>query len=121
MKIRSVNLVNAEPGSTQRSLVSGGPLTSSQNQRAVYGGSHRAIRQPEVARLQKSMDGLMRLRTFTMQVEALQRYRGKGQQKVTVEHVHVHAGGQAIVGAVHPPEPNTKFEGQADGGRAECT
>ena len=42
------------------------------------------------------------LRTFTMQIEALQRYRGKGQQKVTVEHVHVNAGGQAIVGAVHP-------------------
>ena len=40
------------------------------------------------------------LRTYTMQVEALQRYRGKGQQKVTVEHVHVHSGGQAIVGAV---------------------
>jgi hypothetical protein len=42
------------------------------------------------------------LRTFTAQVEALQRYRGKGQQKVTVEHVHVHAGGQAIVGAITP-------------------
>jgi hypothetical protein len=42
------------------------------------------------------------LRTFTMQVEALQRYRGKGQQKVTVEHVHVYPGGQAIVGAVTP-------------------
>jgi hypothetical protein len=42
------------------------------------------------------------LRTFTMQLEALQRYRGKGQQKVTVEHVHVNAGGQAIVGTVHP-------------------
>jgi hypothetical protein len=42
------------------------------------------------------------LRTFTMQVEALQRYRGKGQQKVTVEHVHVHSGGQAIVGSVLP-------------------
>lgn len=40
------------------------------------------------------------LRTYTMQVEALQRYRGKGQQKVIVEHVHVHPGGQAIVGAV---------------------
>jgi hypothetical protein len=39
-------------------------------------------------------------RTFTAQMEALQRYRGKGQQKVTVEHVHVHSGGQAIVGAV---------------------
>ena len=35
-----------------------------------------------------------------MQVEALQRYRGKGQQKIKVEHVHVHPGGQAIVGAV---------------------
>ena len=43
------------------------------------------------------------MRTFTMQLEALQRYRGKGQQKVTVEHVHVNAGGQAIVGTtVHP-------------------
>jgi hypothetical protein len=42
------------------------------------------------------------LRTFTMQLEALQRYRGKGQQKVTVEHVHVNAGGQAVVGAVQP-------------------
>lgn len=32
--------------------------------------------------------------------EALNRHRGKGQQKVTVEHVHVHSGGQAIVGSV---------------------
>jgi hypothetical protein len=36
-------------------------------------------------------------------VEALSRHRGKGQQKVTVEHVHVHAGGQAIVGNVGIP------------------
>jgi len=40
------------------------------------------------------------LRTFAAQTEALQRYRAKGQQKVTVEHVHVHTGGQAIVGSV---------------------
>jgi hypothetical protein len=39
-------------------------------------------------------------RTYAMQMEALNRHRGKGQQKVTVEHVHVHAGGQAVVGAV---------------------
>ena len=49
------------------------------------------------------------LRTFTAQVEALQRYRGKGQQKVTVEHVNVNAGGQAIVGTVHPG-PTKKFD-----------
>ena len=38
-------------------------------------------------------------RTYATLVEALNRHRGKGQQKVTVEHVHVHAGGQAVVGA----------------------
>jgi hypothetical protein len=40
------------------------------------------------------------LRTYTAQVEALKTYRSKGEQKVEVEHVHVHRGGQAIVGAV---------------------
>ena len=39
-------------------------------------------------------------RTFASQVEALKRYRTGGEQKVTVEHVHVHQGGQAIVGNV---------------------
>ena len=39
-------------------------------------------------------------RTYATLLEALNRHRGKGQQKVTVEHVHVHAGGQAVVGAV---------------------
>jgi hypothetical protein len=41
-------------------------------------------------------------RTYTSLLEALNRHRGKGQQRVTVEHVHVHAGGQAIVGTVEP-------------------
>jgi len=40
------------------------------------------------------------LRTYTAQLETLSRYRNKGQQKVTVEHVNVGAGGQAIVGVV---------------------
>ncbi|HMO31051.1 hypothetical protein [Enterovirga sp.] len=40
-------------------------------------------------------------RTYVTLLEALNRYRGKGgQQKVTVKHVHVHEGGQAVVGAV---------------------
>src|SRR5689334_25362330 len=40
-------------------------------------------------------------RTYATLLEALNRHRGKGQQKVTVEHVHVHAGGQAVVGTVN--------------------
>jgi hypothetical protein len=42
-------------------------------------------------------------RTYATLLEALSRHRGKGQQKVTVEHVHVHEGGQAIVGNVMQP------------------
>ena len=42
-------------------------------------------------------------RTYAALLEALNRHRGKGQQKVTVEHVHVHAGGQAVVGMVATP------------------
>lgn len=49
-------------------------------------------------------------RTHAVLLEALNRHRGKGQQKVTVEHVHVHAGGQAVVGVVAPPS------GQPGGG-----
>jgi hypothetical protein len=40
-------------------------------------------------------------RTYVALLDALNRHRGKtSQQKVTVEHVHVHEGGQAIVGLV---------------------
>jgi hypothetical protein len=50
-------------------------------------------------------------RTYAAQMDALKRYRSGGQQRMTVEHVHVHEGGQAIVGSVHhggggaPPKP----------------
>ena len=43
-------------------------------------------------------------RTYAALTEALDRHRGKGQQRITVEHVNVHAGGQAIVGAVTPSD-----------------
>jgi hypothetical protein len=42
-------------------------------------------------------------RTYAVLLDALNRHRGKGQQKVTVEHVHVHAGGRAVVGTVETP------------------
>jgi len=40
------------------------------------------------------------LRLFNEQLEAMAKLKGKAGQKVTVEHVHVYQGGQAIVGAV---------------------
>lgn len=39
-------------------------------------------------------------RSFAQLVDTLDRRRRGGEQKVTVKHVHVHAGGQAIVGTV---------------------
>jgi hypothetical protein len=39
-------------------------------------------------------------RTFTSQMEALRKYRHGGEQKVTVQHVNVNDGGQAVVGNV---------------------
>ena len=39
-------------------------------------------------------------RTFAMQIEALKRYRSGAEQKVTLQHVSVAEGGQAIVGNV---------------------
>jgi hypothetical protein len=39
-------------------------------------------------------------RTYATQMEALKRYRTGGEQKVTVQHVTVSDGGQAVVGTV---------------------
>jgi hypothetical protein len=45
------------------------------------------------------------LRTYTAQVEALAKLQRGGAQTVRVEHVHVHAGGQAVVPGADRSEP----------------
>ena len=54
-------------------------------------------------------------RTFMMQMEALNRYRGKGQQKMTVEHVHINSGGQAIIGNITKNNPSLEGGGKEIG------
>jgi len=49
-------------------------------------------------------------RTFAMQMEAFKRYRTGGEQKVTVQHVSVNEGGQAIVGNVSQSPSVTPLE-----------
>ena len=62
----------------------------------------RSLRGSEnIAQQDSNSNSLNKLtRTFASQVEALKRYRSKGEQKVIVEHVTVNEGGQAIVGNV---------------------
>jgi hypothetical protein len=62
------------------------------------------------------------LRTYVAQTEALAKLRRGGEQVVRVEHVHVHSGGQAIVGNVTHPNgaPGGVFnekDGQPDAQR----
>lgn len=56
------------------------------------------------------------LRTYAAQMDALKRYRSGGEQRVTIEHVHVHSGAQAVVGNVNRggggPGVATKSEDQ---------
>ena len=56
--------------------------------------------QPFEGRDQNLKHATKLLAVFAQQVTALNKHRGKGQQKVTVEYVNVHPGGQAIVGNV---------------------
>ena len=53
------------------------------------------------------------LATWARQLEVLDKHRGKGQQQVTVKHVHVEAGGQAVVGNVQasPQSRNSSDRG----------
>lgn len=65
----------------------------------AFGRAAAAGQYPELSR--ECINQATRLsRSFAALLEALSRYRGKGQQTVRVEHVQVYAGGQAIVGSV---------------------
>jgi hypothetical protein len=50
------------------------------------------------------------MRAHCMQVETFRRLRGGGDQNIRVEHVHVHEGGQAIVGAVNSRSSQDGFK-----------
>ena len=63
--------------------------------------SRRAMHQEQTfdGRSQNLKFAAALMNLYTRQMEALNKHRGKGQQKVTVEHVHVEAGAQAVVGS----------------------
>jgi len=54
-----------------------------------------------VDQVQAHYNGYTKLaRTYVSQMEALRKHRNGGKQTVTVQHVNVQDGGQAIVGNV---------------------
>ena len=72
---------------------------------AVHTATMNFSRSLEAAQFLKQRDSAERTfnkltRTFVSQMDALKRYRSGGTQTVTVQHVNVSEGGQAIVGNV---------------------
>ena len=55
------------------------------------------------------------LSLYARQLEVFDKRRGRGQQKVTVEHVHVEAGGQAIVGNVQTDTGKRRSRARPEG------
>ena len=62
--------------------------------RTMLSGQNFAARDMELKHAHKLMT------LYTQQLAALDKHRGKGQQKITIERVNVESGGQAIVGHV---------------------
>jgi hypothetical protein len=68
--------------------------------------ARRLKRVENIPQQDSAVNGLTKLtRTYAAQMEALKRYRSCGEQKMTVQHVHVAEGGQAIVGNVSASAP----------------
>ena len=52
--------------------------------------------------VEKNVNRVTKLcRTYALLAEALNKYRTKGQQKITVQHVNVNDGGQAVIGDIN--------------------
>jgi hypothetical protein len=63
--------------------------------------AERVMRGTYLDQLEHHMKALTKLtRAYATQLEALRKYRSGGEQKITVQHVTVNDGGQAIVGDV---------------------
>jgi len=68
---------------------------------AIMTFAHRLARVKNIPQQDSAERAFNKLaRTFATQMEALKRYRTGGERKVTVQHVSVSEGGQAIVGNV---------------------
>jgi hypothetical protein len=69
---------------------------------AAVGALGRLMRSNEIPQQDSNGNIAIKfLRTNSSLIDQLQRYRGKGQQDVKVEHVHVNEGAQAIVGNIN--------------------
>ncbi|MEW6658020.1 MAG: hypothetical protein AB1424_05120 [Thermodesulfobacteriota bacterium] len=95
--VGGINPENELEGMLAVQMFSAHVMSMEFSRRAMHPQQHSEGVDANVARASQFM------KVFLEQVACLQKLKGKAsQQKVTVEHVHVHQGGQAIVGTVTP-------------------
>src|SRR5450759_3696502 len=71
---------------------------------ARIGGGHGTDRRlPALASVTAKL-----VRAYCTTLETHRRLRGGGEQKIIVKHVHVHEGGQAIVGSINSRAPEVE-------------
>ena len=62
---------------------------------------YSSVKKQDIIATNSSVNNMTKLmRTFVLQLEALQKYRGKCNQTIQVQHVQVNDGGQAVVGNI---------------------
>ena len=95
-----VSMEEMEASNLTESMLAGQMLTA--NTAAQRFLAQALVQGQTVEGVDRNVDRATRfMRVFMEQVEVMKRLKGKGgQQRVVVEHVNVHEGGQAIVGAV---------------------
>jgi len=67
---------------------------------ACFEVANRNKQHPDIF-IKRQNQGVKLMRLYSQLLETLDKHRNKGKQKMTVEHVHINKGGQAIIGDIH--------------------
>jgi hypothetical protein len=69
---------------------------------AMLNASKAALEQDPVHSVRMMNLSIRAMETFQKGLLTFKRLRGSGEQKITIQHVNVTQGGQAVIGQVHP-------------------
>lgn len=92
-------LAELKPRDGFEGLLIGQMITTFENAMACFSTALKNAKYPDYFfKFQNQGIGLMRL--YSQQLETLDKHRNKGKQRMTIEHIHISNGGQAVIGDV---------------------
>jgi hypothetical protein len=75
---------------------------------AMRNASKAALEQDQVHSTRMMNLSIRAMETFQKGLLTIKRLRGSGEQRITIQHVNVTQGGQAVIGQVNPGGSLTK-------------